>query len=331
MLETEEVARIATNDAPAPIIPVEAEAGSSLWQDAWHRLLKNKLSVVGGLVVILVALLCLLAGVIAPSPNAQDLALHEAPPSAAHWFGTDTLGRDLFARVLHGGRISLAVGIVATAVALLIGVVYGTVSGYYGGNVDALMMRIVDIIYALPFTIFVILLSVFFNNDQTRDRINRVLHAVFGNGVSLGSEFNIILLFAAIGAVEWLTMARIVRGQVRSLRRMDFVEAAEALGVPTRRIIFRHMIPNVLGPIIVYTTLTIPSVMLLEAFLSFLGLGVQPPNASWGVLIGEGAKSMEEFPWLLIFPGLALSITLFSFNFLGDGLRDALDPRASKD
>ena len=193
------------------------------------------------------------------------------------------------------------------------------------------MMRIVDIIYALPFTIFVILLSVFFNNDQTRDRINRVLHAVFGNGVTLGSEFNIILLFAAIGAVEWLTMARIVRGQVRSLRRMDFVEAAEALGVPTRRIIFRHMIPNVLGPIIVYTTLTIPSVMLLEAFLSFLGLGVQPPNASWGVLIGEGAKSMEEFPWLLIFPGLALSITLFSFNFLGDGLRDALDPRASKD
>ena len=149
--------------------------------------------------------------------------------------------------------------------------------------------------------------------------------------MSLGSEFNLILLFAAIGAVEWLTMARIVRGQVRSLRKMEFVEAAVALGIKPRRIIFRHLIPNVLGPIIVYTTLTIPSVMLLEAFLSFLGLGVQPPNASWGVLIGEGAKSMEEFPWLLIFPGLALSITLFSFNFLGDGLRDALDPRASKD
>ena len=188
------------------------------------------------------------------------------------------------------GRISLAVGVVATAVALCIGVVYGTVSGYYGGNVDALMMRIVDIIYALPFTIFVILLSVFFNNDQTRDRINRVLHSVFGPNVSLGSEFNIILLFAAIGAVEWLTMARIVRGQVRSLRRMDFVEAATALGIRPQRIIFRHLIPNVLGPIIVYTTLTIPSVMLLEAFLSFLGLGIQPPNASWGVLIGEGAK-----------------------------------------
>ncbi len=331
MLETEEVTKIATDDTPAPLIPAEAEAGTSLWQDAWHRLLKNKLSIFGGIVVIVVGLLCICAGLIAPSPNAQNLDLHETPPSAAHWFGTDTLGRDLFARVLYGGRISLAVGVVATAVALLIGVVYGTVSGYYGGNVDAVMMRIVDIIYALPFTIFVILLSVFFNNDQTRDRINHVLHAVFGNGVTLGSEFNIILLFAAIGAVEWLTMARIVRGQVRSLRKMDFVEAAIALGVPTRRIIFRHMIPNVLGPIVVYTTLTIPSVMLLEAFLSFLGLGVQPPNASWGVLIQEGAKSMEEFPWLLIFPGLALSVTLFSFNFLGDGLRDALDPRASKD
>ena len=221
-------------------------------------------------------------------------------------------------------------GVVATFVALTIGVVYGTISGYYGGNVDAVMMRVVDIIYALPFVIFVILLSVFFNNDETRERINHVIHAV-GLRFSLGSEFNIILLFAAIGAVEWLTMARIVRGQVRSLRRMDFVEAAEALGIRTRRIIFRHMIPNVLGPIIVYTTLTIPSVMLLEAFLSFLGLGVQPPNASWGTLIGDGAKSMEEFPWLLVYPGLALSITLFSFNFLGDGLRDALDPRSSKD
>ena len=326
MLELEEVKKIATDDAVD-----HAEAGSSLWRDAWHRLLKNKLSVVGAVIVVIVALLCVLAPYVAPPPNAQDLALYASAPSRVHWFGTDTLGRDLFARVLVGGRISLAVGVVATAVALCIGVVYGTVSGYYGGNVDAVMMRIVDIIYALPFTIFVILLSVFFNNDQTRDRINRVLHAVFGSGVTLGSEFNIILLFAAIGAVEWLTMARIVRGQVRSLRRMEFVEAATALGIRPQRIIFRHLIPNVLGPIIVYTTLTIPSVMLLEAFLSFLGLGIQPPNASWGVLIGEGAKSMEEFPWLLIFPGFALSITLFSFNFLGDGLRDALDPRASKD
>lgn len=324
MLELEEVKKTAA-DAPD-----EAEAGSSLWRDAWHRLLKNKLSVAGGVVVIIVALLCLGAGVLAPDPDAQNLSLYATAPSSAHWFGTDTLGRDLFARTLHGGRISLAVGVVATLVALLIGVVYGTVSGYYGGHVDAVMMRIVDIIYALPFVIFVILLSVFFNNDETRERINHVIAAT-GLKFRLGSEFNLILLFAAIGAVEWLTMARIVRGQVRSLRKMEFVEAAEALGLRTRRIIFRHMIPNVLGPIIVYTTLTIPAVMLLEAFLSFLGLGVQPPNASWGSLIQEGAKSMEEFWWLLVFPGIALSVTLFSFNFLGDGLRDALDPRASKD
>jgi oligopeptide transport system permease protein len=300
---------ITLEEAPKPAVafpaPV-AEEGSSLWRDAWHRLLKNKLALAGGVIIILLTLLCILAGAIAPSPNFQDLSRYASPPGGAHWFGTDTLGRDLFARVLFGGRISLAVGVVATAVALCIGVVYGTVSGFLGGTVDAVMMRIVDILYALPFTIFVILLTVFFGS-------------------------NLILLFAAIGAVEWLTMARIVRGQVRSLRKMEFIEAAEALGISKKRIIFRHMIPNVLGPIIVYTTLTIPSVMLLEAFLSFLGLGVQPPNASWGVLIGEGAKDMEEFPWLLIFPGIALSVTLFSFNFLGDGLRDALDPRASKD
>ncbi len=283
-----------------------AEPGSSPWRDAWYRLSKNRLALVGGCIILLFAFLCLIAGLIAPDPDFQDLALYASPPGRAHWFGTDSLGRDLFSRVLHGGRISLAVGVVASTVALCIGVVYGTISGFYGGTVDAVMMRVVDILYALPFAIFVILLTVFFGS-------------------------NLYLLFGAIGAVEWLTMARIVRGQVRSLRKMEFVEAAEALGISRRRIIFRHMIPNVLGPVIVYTTLTIPSVMLLESFLSFLGLGVQPPNASWGVLIHEGALAMEEFPWLLIFPGLAFSITLFSFNFLGDGLRDALDPRAAKD
>ncbi len=291
----------ALTDAAEP-----AEPGSSPWRDAWYRLSKNRLALAGGCIIILFAFLCLIAGWIAPDPDLQDLALYARPPGHAHWFGTDSLGRDLFSRVLHGGRISLAVGVVASTVALCIGVVYGTISGFYGGTVDAVMMRVVDILYALPFAIFVILLTVFFGS-------------------------NLYLLFGAIGAVEWLTMARIVRGQVRSLRKMEFVEAAEALGISRRRIIFRHMIPNVLGPVIVYTTLTIPSVMLLESFLSFLGLGVQPPNASWGVLIHEGALAMEEFPWLLIFPGLAFSITLFSFNFLGDGLRDALDPRAAKD
>jgi oligopeptide transport system permease protein len=209
-------------------------------------------------------------------------------------------------RLLYGGRVSLGVGLAATFVALTIGVVYGAVAGYSGGKRDAFMMRAVDIMYSLPFTIFVILLMVFFGR-------------------------NIILLFVAIGAVEWLTMARIVRGQVMSVKRMEFIEAARSLGFGRRRIIFRHILPNILGPIIVYTTLTIPGVMLLEAFLSFLGLGVQPPMSSWGVLIKDGAEKMEEFPWLLIFPGTVFSLTLFSLNFLGDGLRDALDVRASKD
>lgn len=297
----------------------EVEEGSSLWGDAWHRLLHNRMALAGGIMIVVLSLLCALAPLLpVANPDAQDLAGYATTPGRAHWFGTDTLGRDLFSRVLYGGRISLAVGVVATAVALVIGVVYGTVSGFLGGKIDALMMRFVDILYALPFTIFVILLTVFLKDVK----IGR--HTI-------GDEYQIYLLFAAIGAVEWLTMARIVRGQVRSLRKLEFIEAAEALGLGRRRIIFRHMIPNVLGPVIVYTTLTIPSVMLFESFLSFLGLGIQPPNASWGVLISDGQKSMEEFPWLLIFPGLALALALFSFNFLGDGLRDALDPRAAKD
>ncbi len=285
----------------------QVEQGTSLWKDAWHRLAKNKLAVGGATLLLLLALASFLGPLfLRQSYAAQDLQLGATPPNAQHWLGTDTLGRDLLVRLLYGGQVSIAVGLCATAVALTIGVIYGTTAGFLGGKVDAVMMRIVDIIFALPFTVFVILLMVFF-----------------------GRKF--ALLFAAIGAVQWLTMARIVRGQVKSLRRMEFIEAAEALGLPKRRIIFRHMIPNALGPILVYATLTVPSVMLLEAFLSFLGLGVQPPMSSWGVLIKEGAENMEEFPWMLIFPGAALAITLFSLNFLGDGLRDALDPRASKD
>jgi oligopeptide transport system permease protein len=285
----------------------EEERPASLWRDAWYRLAKNKMAVACGIILVLVTFVSFLGPLfLSQSYYAQDLQLGAAPPSAAHWLGTDTLGRDLFVRILYGGQVSISVGLCATAVALTIGVFYGTVSGFIGGKVDALMMRIVDIIYALPFTVFVILLMVFF-----------------------GRKF--VLLFVAIGAVQWLTMARIVRGQVQTLRRQEFIEAAEALGLTKVRIIFRHMIPNAIGPIIVYATLTVPAVMLLEAFLSFLGLGVQPPMSSWGVLIKEGADSMEEFPWLLIFPGLALALTLFSLNFVGDGLRDALDVRAAKD
>ena len=288
------------------ITPGPDDEGQSPSRDAWRRLRKNRLAAAGGLILLVLALGCAIGPFFAQSYEDQNLDLGAAPPSAAHWLGTDTLGRDLLARVLYGGRISLMVGLIATIVALAIGVTYGAVAGFTGGKTDTVMMRIVDIIYALPFTIFVILLMVFFGR-------------------------NIFLLFFAIGAVEWLTMARIVRGQVLSVKRMEFIEAARALGFGRRRIIFRHILPNILGPIIVYVSLTIPSVMLLEAFLSFLGLGVQPPMSSWGVLIKDGADKMEEFWWLLVFPGTVFSLTLFSLNFLGDGLRDALDVRASKD
>lgn len=281
--------------------------GVSLWQDAWHRLRRNRLAMLGLVIMVVITLLCLLTPWIAPyGYEEQNLRLGATPPSPQHWLGTDNFGRDLLTRILYGGRVSLMVGFIATAVALVIGVTYGAIAGYVGGRIDAAMMRLVDILYALPFMIFIILLMV-----------------VFGR--------HILLLFLAIGAVEWLTMARIVRGQVQSLRQQEFIEAALSLGLPTSAIIRRHVIPNVLGPVIVYTTLTIPNVMLLEAFLSFLGLGIQPPQSSWGLLISAGVETMEEYAWLLIFPGLVLTITLFALNFLGDGLRDALDPRVSRD
>ena len=297
-----------TLQASEPVDLLEhAEQGASLWRDAWQRLRKNKMAVGGGITLLLFILMALLTPWLAPySYEAQNLDLGASPPSAAHWLGTDVFGRDVLTQVMYGGRVSLAVGFIATAVALLIGVTWGAVAGYVGGRVDAVMMRIVDILYALPFMIFIVLLMV-----------------VFGR--------NVLLLFLAIGAVEWLTMARIMRSQVQSLRQQEFIEAAISLGLSPAAIIRSHVIPNALGPIIVYTTLTIPSVMLLEAFLSFLGLGIQPPQTSWGLLISYGAETMEEYPWLLIFPGLALTTTLFSLNFLGDGLRDALDVRGSKD
>ncbi len=293
--------------APAITDISEAEQGTSLWRDAWLRLRRNRLALLGLCVLTLFTLVALLTPWIAPYDYAQqNLELGASPPSAAHWLGTDIFGRDLLTQIMYGGRVSLAVGFIATAMALLIGVSWGAIAGYAGGRVDALMMRLVDILYALPFMIFIVLLMV-----------------VFGR--------NMLLLFLAIGAVEWLTMARIMRSQVQSLRQQEFVEAAVSIGLSPSAIIRRHLIPNALGPIIVYTTLTIPSVMLLEAFLSFLGLGVQPPQTSWGLLISYGAETMEEYPWLLFYPGLALTLTLFSLNFLGDGLRDALDVRGAKD
>jgi oligopeptide transport system permease protein len=281
--------------------------GGSLWVDGWMRLKKNTLAIISLFILSLLCITALFTPMIAPyGYEEQNLLLGATPPSADHWFGTDIFGRDMLTRLMYGSRISLAVGFIASGVAISIGILWGAIAGYCGGKVDAFMMRTVDILYALPFMIFIILLMV-----------------IFGR--------NILLLFLAIGAVEWLTMARIVRGQVLALKQQEFIEAAVSLGLPHWIIIYRHIIPNTLSPVIVYTTLTIPSVMLLEAFLSFLGLGIQPPQSSWGLLISYGVETMEEYPWLILFPGLFLSLTLFSLNFLGDGLRDALDPRASKD
>lgn len=281
------------------------QSNASAFNNALYRLQKNRLAMAGLIILGILSIISILTPIIAPySYETQDLYLGATPPSLKHWCGTDELGRDLLTRMMYGGRISLAVGLLATFVSLIIGVTWGTVSGYFGGKVDQTMMRIVDILYAMPFIIFIILLMV-----------------VFGR--------NLILLFISIGAVEWLTMARIVRGQVLAIRKEEFIDAAITQKLSSRRIIVRHIIPNVIGVVIIYSTLTVPSVMLLEAFLSFLGLGIQPPMSSWGLLISGGVETMEEYPWLLIFPGIVLSITLFSLNFLGDGLRDALDPKSS--
>ena len=276
---------------------------SSLSKKAFNRLVSNKLSLFGGIYILLLIFLAIFTPLIAPYDYAyQDLNLGPSGPSPEHLLGTDTLGRDLLTRMMYGSRISLMVGFLATMVALVIGVLWGTIAGFAGGRTDAIMMRIVDVLYGIPFIILIILLMV-----------------IFGR--------NLVLLFMAIGAVEWLTMSRIVRSQVMSLSQQEFVLSAEAMGVSKKDIISRHLIPNAIGPVIVYATLTVPQIMLLEAFLSFLGLGVQAPMSSWGLLIRVGAVSMEEYWWLLIFPSIAFSLTLFSLNFIGDGLRDALDPR----
>lgn len=319
---------------PSPAISASDEAPHSPWRDAWLRLRRNRLAVISGIIVLTLTFFCVVVPtVLGLSYQDQNLSLGATPPSAAHWFGTDELGRDLFARLLYGGRISLMVGFIASCVALTIGVSYGAIAGYTGGKLDAFMMRVVDILYALPFTVFVILMMVFLNEPM--NQLDAALRgfSVFGYTPlgNLQGIGKIVGLFAAIGAVEWLTMARIVRGQVLTVKKMEYIEAARTLGYGHTRIIFRHIVPNVLGPVIVFTTLTIPSVMMLESFLSFLGLGVDAPLSSWGTLIKDGADKMENYPWLLIFPGGIFALTLLSLNLLGDGLRDALDVRAAKD
>ena len=304
----------------------EPVVGTSLWKDAWKRLRRNRLAVIGMVVVCFV----IAASLIGP-PIIRNLTgytydyipsdpklLISLPPFTApdgsfswtHPMGTDDAGRDILARVLLGGRISLMVGIISTLVSLIIGITFGATAGYLGGKIDEVMMRLVDVLYAIPYMMIVIVLLAFFGGQSPMGQL--------------------VLLFVALGAVSWLTMARIVRGQVISLKNQEFILAARATGVPAWKIIARHLVPNTLGPVIVYATLTIPSVMLLEAFLSFLGLGVQAPLASWGSLASEGIQNIAIFPWQLIFPGVTMALTLFSLNFLGDGLRDALDPQMRK-
>lgn len=297
------------------LVPAQEIRGRSLWVDARRRLFRNRAAMVSIVILTVIALMAVFAPFLSSySFDAIDYNVVSCAPDwwpdttvmcnagGTHWFGTDSIGRDLFVRVLYGARVSLAVGLSATLVSLLIGVAYGATSGFVGGWIGELMMRFVDVLYSLPFIFFVIIMMVIFHRS-------------------------LILLFIAIGAVEWLTMARIVRGQTLSIKQKEFIEAARAAGANTFSIIRRHVVPNVVGPVIIYVTLTIPTVILAESFLSFLGLGVQEPLTSWGVLISEGANQMETAPWMLIFPALFMAVTLFCFNFVGDGLRDALDPK----
>jgi oligopeptide transport system permease protein len=278
--------------------------GRSLWDDARRRLFANKAAVAGMAALALLTLAAIVGPYLVPfgydEVRKPDVWL--PPLTGGHLLGADALGRDLLARLLMGLRVSLAIGLTATAVSLVIGVAWGATAGFVGGRTDEAMMRVVDVLYSLPFIFFVILLMVTFGS-------------------------NLVLMFLAIGAVEWLTMSRIVRGQTLALKQKEFVEAARAAGLDTPAIIGRHIVPNLLGPVVVYVTLTIPAVILAESFLSFLGLGVQPPMASLGGLIADGAQQMELAPWLLVFPSAAMIVTLLSFNFIGDGLRDAIDPK----
>lgn len=279
--------------------------GSSLFKDAMRRLLLNRATMVSIGIIFIIAVLSFFGPMLLPSELDEVYWDYIAAPpmlEGFHIFGTDGNGRDLLVRTLYGGRISLSVALVATCVSMLIGITYGSIAGFIGGRVDNVMMRIVDILYSLPFMFLVILMMVVFDRS-------------------------IFLIFIAIGAVEWLDMARIVRGQTLALKRKEFIEAARALGVRKKNIVRRHIIPNTIGTVIIYVTLTVPKVILLESFLSFLGLGIQEPMTSWGVLISEGATNMEQSPWMLIFPALFLTTTLFCLNFIGDGLRDALDPK----
>lgn len=308
-----------------------AEAGRSLWGDAWIRLRHNRAAMAGCAILAIIILLCFIIPFFPflPDPAAQSLPNKNAGPSMSHWMGTDHLGRDLFSRILHGGRISILVGLITTLVSLTIGVSVGAIAGYAGGRVDALLMRTVDVLYSLPFLVIVILFSAL-AKGYTNDFTEWVVGLTGINQDAIAPFTSLIPLFIAIGALSWLNISRIVRASVQDIASREFVEAARSLGLSHGRILFRHIVPNAIGPIVVYATLTIPSVMLFEATLSFLGMGVQPPYSSWGILIKDGADRMLSNSALLVFPSIFFILTLLSLNFLGDGLRDALDPKSAK-
>lgn len=279
---------------------------TNLRQDAWRRLKKNKLAMIGLYTILLIFLLALVGPLLfSGSYSDQNLMQTNKPPSAEHWFGTDNLGRDLFIRVLYGARISLSIGVVASFLNLTIGVFYGGIAGFFGGRVDRIMMNIVDILYGIPVLLYVILLMVVLQPGLTN-------------------------IFIALGIAYWLNMARIVRGQILSLKEQEYVVAARTIGASNWRILVHHLLPNSMGPIIITMTLAIPEAIFTEAFLSFIGLGVAAPMASWGVLASEGITSLRSYPFQLFFPAMAISLTMLAFNFLGDGLRDALDPRVRR-
>lgn len=307
------------------------DKGHSLWSDAWLRLRKNKMAMVSMVILFIIGIFCFIVPVFPfiADPNSQDLGNTFLPPNGDHLLGTDQSGRDLLARLLYGGQISLLVGIVATTVSVIIGLIYGAVSGYAGGKTDSMMMRIVDILYGLPFLVLVILFSLLISEHAVA-LTDTLIERWPQQEVFIKKFINLVPLFIAIGALGWLTMARVARAQVLSLKKQEFVEAAVSLGLPHRKILLRHIMPNMLGPVIIYATLTIPGFVLTEATLSFLGLGVESPNSSWGILLSEGANYMETHPRLLIIPSITFSLTLLALNFLGDGLRDALDPKAAK-
>lgn len=312
----------------------QPEKGSSLWKDAWIRLRKNKLAMAGFIVIALILIACFIVAPILKisgwDPNVQDLTNKFASPSLEHPLGTDQLGRDLLIRILDGGQISLLVALLATFLTVTFGVLYGSISGYIGGKIDSIMMRIVDGLLAMPFLIIVILFRELIATKI--EAVAKFLVDTLGMDPDLILRFsNLLPLILAIAAFGWLTMGRIVRTQAATLSQQEFIEAARSLGLTHPRILLRHIIPNMLSPIIIYATLSIPSFILYESTLSFIGLGIEPPNSSWGILINEGVNFLETKPALILYPSLIFSFTLLSFNFLGDGLRDALDPKASKD